>query len=230
MRDVVAVGLDLKPETLLSAYSQGAFPWPCENMPLLWHCPARRAVFFFKDFHYPRRLKQYLRKAPWHYTVNRAFDAVISASQDRGLEGTWITPEMKDAYREFHHLGHAHSVEVWHGKKLVGGLYGVDVAGYFAGESMFHREDNASKAAVLFVIALLKQAGRKWMDIQVLTPHMMQLGAKEIPRRKFLSMIGVNDAKPFTNEAILKRKSFVYQNFSRLIEKESSSAMRKTPL
>jgi len=122
--DVVAVGLDLKPETLISAYSQGVFPWPCEDMPLLWHCPMKRGVLLFEDLHVSKRLKQYLKKAPWTYTIDKAFDRVISESQFRKGEGTWITPEMKAAYCELHRLGHAHSVEVWHGKDLVGGLYG----------------------------------------------------------------------------------------------------------
>jgi leucyl/phenylalanyl-tRNA--protein transferase len=113
MRDVVAVGLDLKPATLISAYSQGVFPWPCEDMPLLWHCPVRRAVLLFDELHYSKRLKQYLKKAPWTYTVNQAFERVITEAQVREEEGTWITPEMKEAYCELHRLGHAHSVEVW---------------------------------------------------------------------------------------------------------------------
>jgi leucyl/phenylalanyl-tRNA--protein transferase len=236
MKDVVAVGLDLKPSTLVSAYSQGVFPWPCEDLPLLWHCPVKRGVLLFEDFHYSRRLKQYLTKSPWHFTVNKAFDQVIANAQDRGLEGTWITPEMKDAYRELHRLGHTHSVEVWNGKNLVGGLYGVDIAGYFAGESMFHREDNASKAAILFVIALLKQVGRTWMDIQVVTPHMTQLGACEITRKKFLSMLASateaqrlgSGLKPFTHEGILSKEKFSYIDFSMFIENERSSAIKNT--
>jgi leucyl/phenylalanyl-tRNA--protein transferase len=232
MKDVVAVGLDLKPETLISAYSQGVFPWPCEDMPLLWHCPLRRAVLFFDDLHVSKRLKQYLKKSPWTFTVNRAFDQVISESSVRLNEGTWITPEMKDAYGELHRLGLAHSVEVWSGKKLVGGLYGVYIGGYFAGESMFHREDNASKAAILFTISLLKSAGKKWLDIQMLTPHMEALGAHEITRRKFLGMVAEANAAerssdhihPFRNESILEH--YRYQDFSTLIENKSSSAKK----
>ena len=226
MKDVVAVGLDLKPNTLLSAYSQGVFPWPCEDLPLLWHCPVKRAVLPFNDFHYSRRLKQYLQKANWHYTVNRSFNAVIEECQDRGIAGTWITPEMKEAYREFHRLGHAHSIEVWNGEKLVGGLYGVDVAGYFAGESMFHREDNASKGAVVFLISLLKKVGREWIDIQMLTPHMAQFGAQEITRKKFLGMLATageamrlgSGLKPFTHEEIIGKEKFSYCDFAMLIE------------
>jgi leucyl/phenylalanyl-tRNA--protein transferase len=232
MKDVVAVGLDLKPETLISAYSQGVFPWPCEDMPLLWHCPQRRAVLFFDDLHVSKRLKQYLKKAPWTFTVNRAFDRVISESSIRLNEGTWITPEMKEAYGELHRLGHTHSVEVWNGSDLVGGLYGVNIGGYFAGESMFHREDNASKAAILFTVSLLKAAGRKWMDIQMLTPHMQAFGACEISRKKFLGMVAEanateqspNHIHPFRHEGMLE--SYRYQDFSTLIENRSSSARK----
>ena len=232
LNDIVAVGLDLKPETLISAYSQGVFPWPCEDMPLLWHCPMKRGVLLFEDLHVSKRLKQYLKKAPWTYTIDKAFDRVISESQFRKGEGTWITPEMKAAYCELHRLGHVHSVEVWHGKDLVGGLYGVDIAGYFAGESMFHREDNASKAALLFLVALLKDAGRSWMDIQMVTPHMEALGGKEITRRKFLTMLQkATDAQksgegiqPFSHSGI--RERYDYSNFSTLIENLSSSAVK----
>jgi leucyl/phenylalanyl-tRNA--protein transferase len=224
MKDVVAVGLDLKPETLISAYSQGVFPWPCEDLPLLWHCPLKRGVLLFEDLHVSSRLKQYLKKAPWTFTVNQSFDQVIGESQVRKNEGTWITPEMKDAYCELHRLGHAHSVEVWNGTELVGGLYGVDIGGYFAGESMFHREDNASKAAVLFIISILKSAGRKWMDIQMLTPHMAAFGAREITRKRFLGMVAdagtiqkqKNPLQPFSATGL--KKPVVYQDFSTLIE------------
>jgi leucyl/phenylalanyl-tRNA--protein transferase len=232
MKDVVAVGLDLKPETLISAYSQGVFPWPCEDMPLLWHCPLRRGVLFFEDLHVSKRLRQYLKKSPWTFTVNRAFDRVIEESSVRLNEGTWITPEMKEAYGKLHQLGYTHSVEVWNGSDLVGGLYGVHIGGYFAGESMFHREDNASKAAILFTVALLKKAGRKWMDIQMLTPHMEALGACEITRKKFLGMVAeANTAEqspsnihPFRHESMLER--YRYQDFSILIENNRSSASK----
>jgi leucyl/phenylalanyl-tRNA--protein transferase len=189
LNDIVAVGLDLKPKTLLHAYSQGVFPWPTEGLPLLWHCPSRRGVLEFESLHVPRRLKSYLRQAPWTFTIDHAFDRVIEACSIREDEGTWITPEMKEAYCELHRLGHAHSVEVWNGTDLVGGMYGVDSSGYFAGESMFHRESNASKAALLFGVSRQLIAGREWMDIQVLTPHMEALGAREITRSRFLRML-----------------------------------------
>jgi leucyl/phenylalanyl-tRNA--protein transferase len=221
LNDIVAVGLDLTPKTLINAYSQGVFPWPTEGLPLLWYCPTRRAIVDFSDLRYNRRLKQYLKKSSWTFTVDQAFTQVLDACSERGDEGTWITDEMKAAYTELHKLGHAHSVEVWNGEHLVGGVYGVDTAGYFAGESMFHREDHASKAALLFAIALQKKAGREWMDIQILTPHMEALGAKEISRAEFkkkltrtketLKLLGPSE--PFR-----ERERFSYCDFSMLIE------------
>ena len=189
LNDIVAVGLDLKPKTLLQAYSRGVFPWPTEGLPLLWYCPSKRAILEFDSLHIPKRLRRTLRNNSWAYTLNRAFESVIDACSERGEEGTWITPEMRAAYLELHRLGHAHSIEVWNGEKLVGGLYGVDSSGYFAGESMFHRENDASKAALLFAISRQLSAGREWMDIQVLTPHMEALGAREIRRADFLKRL-----------------------------------------
>jgi leucyl/phenylalanyl-tRNA--protein transferase len=222
LKDIVSVGLDLKPKTLLNAYSKGVFPWPSPGLPLLWYCPQRRAVIDFATLHYSKRLKQYLKKVAWTYTIDRAFGEVMEACTERGDEGTWITDEMQEAYLEMNRLGHAHSIEVWNGDELIGGLYGMDVGGYFAGESMFHRTDNASKAAILFVIALQKKVGRSWMDIQVLTPHMEAFGAVEISRADFLKKLNAatealkfgSGIRPFETE----RESFIYSDFCKLIE------------
>ncbi|MBS1957914.1 MAG: leucyl/phenylalanyl-tRNA--protein transferase [Bdellovibrionales bacterium] len=204
VNDIVAVGLDLRPKTLLHAYANGVFPWPSPGLPLLWYCPTRRGVLKFKDLHVGDRLTKYLKKAPWAYSVDTAFAQVIEECSQRGPirghEGepsdTWITDEMKAAYIELHRLGHAHSVEVWNGKNLVGGLYGVDTANYFAGESMFHRETNASKAALLFAISRQMAVGREWMDIQVVTPHMEAFGAKEVTRKHFMTLlVGAQNAR-----------------------------------
>jgi leucyl/phenylalanyl-tRNA--protein transferase len=189
LNDIVAVGLDLKPETLIRAYSEGVFPWPTEGLPLLWYSPQKRAVIDFDELHIARRLKKDLKKSPWLYTADQAFIRVIEGCSIREDEGTWITPEMKDAYLELHRLGHAHSIEVWEGGDLIGGMYGVDIGGYFAGESMFHRKSNASKAALLYATACLKRAGRSFLDIQVLSDHTASFGAKEISRSAFRKRI-----------------------------------------
>jgi leucyl/phenylalanyl-tRNA--protein transferase len=194
LNDIVAVGLDLKPRTLLHAYQNGIFPWPTEGLPLLWYCPLKRGVIQFKNLHIGRRLKQTLKTKTWTYTVDQAFERVIDLCaetrfKDGVPEGTWITHEMRNAYLKLHELGHAHSVEVWDGKNLIAGLYGVDTGGYFAGESMFHRESNASKGAILYTISLLLKSGRQWMDTQVITPHVEALGGKEVTRTQFLKMV-----------------------------------------
>lgn len=172
----------------------------------------------FNDLHVSKRLTQYLKKANWTYTIDRAFPAVIQACSERGNEGTWITEEMKEAYTTLHALGHAHSVEVWdETQNLIGGLYGVDTAGTFGGESMFHTVDHASKAAILFVCSLLKESGRNFMDIQVLTPHMEAFGAKEISRSAFIQSLKEIQEKnklvgltfPFSS-----KDEFRYQDFS----------------
>ncbi len=219
--DIVAVGLDLEPGTLIQAYSQGIFPWPMEGVPLLWHFPKKRAVLDFADLHLPRRLRSFLKSCPWTFTVDHAFPEVIEACSHRGASGTWIIPEMKTAYTRLHELGHAHSIEVWNGSSLIGGVYGVDLAGYFAGESMFHRTANASKAALLYAIALQKQAGREWMDIQVISPHMEAFGAREIPREEFqrrlqeLRRSGLDTRSP---GPFLKKPPVGYGSFSMIIE------------
>ncbi len=192
---VVAVGGDLHPDSLKLAYSQGIFPWPHEDYPLLWFSPDPRAVLEFKDLHIPRSLAKARRRAldgSCRFTIDRAFPEVIelcSRVPRAGQGGTWITPEMKDAYLKTHKLGRAHSVELWREDLLVGGIYGVDAGGAFAGESMFHLEPNASKLALLHLVEHLRERGLEWIDIQMLTPHMESLGAKEIAREEFLKKL-----------------------------------------
>jgi leucyl/phenylalanyl-tRNA--protein transferase len=189
---VVAVGGNLHPANLLRAYRAGIFPWPIENLPLIWYCPQERAILEFKDVHIPRSLRKAARKSNLKFTIDRAFAEVIAACAHvtrKGEDGTWITPEMIRAYCRLYNLGHAHSVEAWDGERLVGGLYGIAVDGAFSGESMFHLQPNASKLALLHLIKHLRARGLEWMDIQVMTPHMQALGAKLISRDEFLNRL-----------------------------------------
>lgn len=189
---VVAVGGDLEPQTLITAYRNGIFPWPVSGLPLLWFSPPRRAVLEFTDLHVGRSLARARRRTRFRFTIDQAFPAVIvscATTPRRGEPGTWITPEMQHAYIRLHHMGIAHSVEVWNGSRLVGGIYGVDVDGAFAAESMFHLENDASKLALLYLIDHLARAGLDWLDIQVLTPHLARLGAKELDREVFLKKL-----------------------------------------
>ena len=189
---LVAIGGDLHPETVISAYRQGIFPWPSEGYPLLWFSPEERAILNFEDLHIPRSLAAARRREPFEFTIDQAFDEVIRACATTprpGQDGTWITPEIVKAYNRLHHLGITHSVEAWREGRLVGGIYGVNVDGVFAAESMFFREPNASKLALLHLIDHLRSHDLDWLDIQVMTLHLKRLGACNIGRDRFLQQL-----------------------------------------
>lgn len=200
--DIVGIGEDLRPETLIWAYRNGIFPWPMRDTPLLWFCPPERAVIEFTNLHVPRSLARVRRRCPWTFTINRAFERVIEGCRQSprpDQEGTWITPAMRRAYTALHHLGHAHSVETWDEQgELVGGLYGVAIDGVFTGESLFYRQPNASKLALLFWIDHLQSRGLDWIDIETMTPHMEALGATLIPRDAFLDRLAATHARRLT--------------------------------
>ena len=149
-------------------------------------------MLFFDELHVARSLRKSARRADFQFTIDRAFPLVIRAcaSTSRGDdEGTWIGPDIIAAYTKLHDAGNAHSVEAWEGNELVGGLYGVDAGGVFTGESMFHRRTDASKLALLHLIEHLRGRGATWLDCQIMTPHMRALGAREIPRARFLDLL-----------------------------------------
>jgi leucyl/phenylalanyl-tRNA--protein transferase len=190
--DIIAIGDDLSVDTLRDAYRHGIFPWPHEGMPLPWFSPRRRTVIFFDELHVGRSLRKSQRRAGFEFTIDRDFASVIRgcAATPRGDDaGTWIGDEIIEAYTQLHESGDAHSVEVWEGETLVGGLYGVDSGGVFTGESMFHRRTDASKLALLHMVDHLRERGAAWLDCQVMTPHMAALGAREIPRARFLDLL-----------------------------------------
>jgi len=195
---IVALGGPLTTTNLLRAYCRGIFPWPIDDI-VPWCCPEERGILEFNELHVPRRLAR--TRHNFHFTIDRAFPQVISycATVKRKHEsGTWITRQMIRAYCELHRLGHAHSVEVWEGTELVGGLYGVDAGGSFAGESMFSLRSNASKLALLFLIDHLKDRGLDWIDIQMLTPHLEALGAKLVSRTEFLEKLTATQKRNLT--------------------------------
>lgn len=184
---VVGVGADLAPSTLVDAYRRGIFPWPHRDVPLPWFSPDPRGVIRFGDLHVSRSLRRTLRRCGWTTTVDRAFAAVVrGCREDRGAAGTWITLEMAEAYGRLHDLGWARSVEVWEDDDLVGGLYGVQVGGILTGESMFHRESDASKVALVDLMIRLHEAGGRLLDVQLTTDHLRRLGATDVPRTRFL--------------------------------------------
>jgi leucyl/phenylalanyl-tRNA---protein transferase len=190
--DIVAVGGNLRPSNVMRAYRRGIFPWPVEGWPLTWFCPRERAVLDFADLHVSRRLARERRASRLRFTLDEDFRAVVAAcalAPRPEQEGTWITRDIFESYCELHREGHAHSVEAWAGGELVGGLYGVDAGGAFAGESMFYLRPNASKLALLHLVEHLSARGLSWIDVQVMTPHMRALGAKLIPRAAFLERL-----------------------------------------
>jgi leucyl/phenylalanyl-tRNA---protein transferase len=190
---LVGIGADLEPATLLQAYRQGIFPWPHPGAPLPWFSPDPRGVIFLDGLVVSRSLRARLRRSGWETTVDGAFAAVLAACADRprvpSEGGTWITAPMRAAYQRLHDLGHAHSLEVWAGGALVGGLYGVGVGGVFAGESMFHRATDASKVALVDLAARLAEAGGQLIDVQMVTPHLASLGARDLARAEFLALL-----------------------------------------
>jgi leucyl/phenylalanyl-tRNA--protein transferase len=186
---LVAVGGDLSPARLLEAYRRGVFPWYDEQTPVLWWSPDPRAVFDLDRIHVPHRLRRTIRSGRFTVTVNRAFGAVIRACAVRPGEGTWITPEMIEAYERLHRLGYAHSVEAWCGETLGGGIYGVAVGGLFAGESMFTRVRDGSKVALVALAERLRQRGYVLFDTQFVTEHTKRFGAFEVPREEYLARL-----------------------------------------
>ena len=182
----LAVGGDLKPGTLLLAYRNGIFPWT--TRPITWWSPDPRAIFPTGGLHVSRSLRKLLRQERFSVTFDRAFPAVMQgcAEPRPGRKETWISPAFITGYTRLHALGHAHSVEVWDGELLAGGLYGVAIGGFFAGESMFSAVENASKVALVAMEEKLRLSGFTLFDVQFLTPHLRSMGAVEIPRSDYL--------------------------------------------
>jgi leucyl/phenylalanyl-tRNA--protein transferase len=186
---VLCVGGDLSTETLCAAYHQGIFPWPInEEFPVVWFAPPMRGVLFFDKFRIPKSVTKMLRREKYECRVDAAFEQVVSHCANR-REGTWITPDIIDAYINLHREGIAHSVEIYFEEELVGGLYGVSWGKYFCGESMFHLRSGASKAALVYLVEYLKTRGVKWIDIQNISPLFELFGAREIPRADFMELL-----------------------------------------
>ncbi len=189
---LLAVGGDLSPGRLLAAYARGIFPWYDDRSPILWWSPDPRLVLFPGELHVSRSLARTLRRGTFRIAADTAFERVIRRCAEKarpGQRGTWITEEMIDAYVELHRLGFAHSFEAWQGARLAGGLYGVSLGAVFFGESMFADAPDASKAAFVRGVEWLAERGVSLVDCQVRTEHLVSLGAREIPRRAFLSRV-----------------------------------------
>ena len=191
-RDIIGFGWPLTIDTVREAYGKGVFPWHIDGMPLPWFCPENRAVLNFEDLHVSRSLRKFQRNTSFRVSIDEAFEDVVLACAETpraGQDGTWITEEYLEAFVELNRLGDTHSFEVWEGKELVGGLYGIDAGGLFCGESMFFKRPNASKLALITAVEHLREHGSDWLDIQVMTAHMEKFGAIEIPRSEFLDRL-----------------------------------------
>lgn len=197
--DVIAVGGNLSPGMLLSAYRQGIFPWFSDDDPILWWSLNPRFVIIPGRIHISTSLKKLIRKKPFKLTLDMAFKQVIEGCRDSdrpGQEGTWITDDMLEAYLNLHTLGFAHSVEAWTGDELAGGLYGVSLGGCFYGESMFARQSDASKIAFVALAGVLVDAGFGLIDCQQHTQHLAAFGAIDMPRKIFLDSLTEELEKP----------------------------------
>jgi leucyl/phenylalanyl-tRNA---protein transferase len=193
--DLVAIGGDLEPGTLLTAYRSGLFPMPHETRQIAWFSPDPRAILEIDRLLVSRSLRRSTRR--FTVTRDRCFDEVVAACADSGRPGDWITREFAAAYERLHSMGWAHSMEAWDDAgRLAGGLYGVSVGGLFAGESMFHRSRDASKVALVNLVDLLRNSAPALLDVQWLTGHMASLGATEIPRSRYLERLAVAVANP----------------------------------
>jgi leucyl/phenylalanyl-tRNA--protein transferase len=188
---LLAAGGDLSPERLVAAYKQGVFPWFSQEDPILWWSPNPRCVLFPEKVHISRSMRKHLKKGCYRVTFDEAFIQVIQACASTREEttGTWISPEMQEAYIELHQQGIAHSVEVWENEQLIGGLYGLGIGKLFFGESMFSFRASASKIAFIALCQQLKAWGYPLIDCQVHNDHLESLGATTIPRDEFIHYI-----------------------------------------
>lgn len=191
---LLAAGGDLSPERLLAAYRRGIFPWYEEPEPILWWSPDPRAVLFPDELHISASLHRTLRRHIYTVTADRCFEHVIDACAGprRNADGTWIGSAMRQAYCELHRLGHAHSLEAWHGNELVGGLYGIALGGVFFGESMFSRRSDASKVALVHLAGQLRAWNFVLIDCQQDTGHMRRFGTRCIARAQFRDILDGN--------------------------------------
>ncbi|OIO01336.1 MAG: leucyl/phenylalanyl-tRNA--protein transferase [Desulfovibrionaceae bacterium CG1_02_65_16] len=189
---LLAIGGDLSPRRLVSAYAHGIFPWYAAGSPILWWSPDPRLTLFPAELHVPHSLRRVLNARRFRFSLDEAFGEVIRACAQTARpdqDGTWLVPDMIHAYETLHAMGLAHSAEAWRDGRLVGGLYGVALGAVFFGESMFHAEPDASKALFATLAPWLAARGCQLIDCQQTTAHMLRFGAREVPRRDFLGLV-----------------------------------------
>jgi leucyl/phenylalanyl-tRNA---protein transferase len=227
---LLAAGGDLSADWLLGAYRRGIFPWYGDDQPILWWSPDPRMVLFPAELRVRRSLAKRLRNAGFRVTADHAFAAVVRAcaAPRRGQPGTWITAEMRDAYDRLHRLGAAHSVEVWRDEALVGGLYGVALGPVFFGESMFARETDASKVALVHLARAMQAGGGRLIDCQLHTPHLASLGARDIARDVFIGYLEKWLGRPSEGQANASPVPPAW-SFKRLGETQPTPTEREQP-
>lgn len=189
---LLAVGGDLSRGRLLTAYANGIFPWYDDDAPILWWAPPKRCILRPEEAHVPRSLRRVINSRCFSITVDSAFGSVIRScarARRSGQKGTWIVPEMVDAYIDLHAAGYAHSMEAWRDGELVGGLYGVALGGGFFGESMFFTAPEASKVSFVWLAGLLRTWGFTLIDCQQVTDHLLRFGAYAVPREVFMEAL-----------------------------------------
>jgi len=216
---ILAIGGDIKPERLLAAYQNGIFPWFNDNEPPLWWSPNPRFVLFPDKIRVSKSMKQLFKKQTFRVTFNQAFEHVMRNCQKtprRGQTDTWISDELIESFCILHYQGVAHSVEVWQGDELVGGLYGIISGKYFSGESMFSRVSNASKYGFIIWVQNLQRHGFEIIDCQTYTDHLASLGAEMIPRLDFLEIVRRNYQEDFYNNLKLVKTFQTNYNFDGL--------------
>lgn len=197
---LLAIGGDLSTERIINAYLVGIFPWFSEEDPILWWCPNPRFILIPAEIKVSKSMQSLLKKNPFRVSVNQNFEYIIDNCgkiERKNQDGTWITNEIKNAYIELHKLDLAHSVEIWEGNEIVGGLYGILIGNIFYGESMFSKKSNASKFGFIKFVNLLQEMNVTLIDCQMHTPHLESLGGKMIDRKKFLSLLKKNNLKKF---------------------------------
>jgi len=224
---LLAIGGDLSADRLLAAYRGGVFPWYEAGGPILWWSPDPRLVLFPDELRVSQRLRRTLRSGRFEIRYDTAFPQVIRACAEtprRHEDGTWITPEMQAAYIRLHKLGHAHCMEAWRNGVLVGGVYGVLVGRCFCGESMFHVEADASKAALVALVERLEADGVALIDCQVKSEHLLRLGAREIPRDEFLMHLtsGQRDGERSSPRLPRRAASVLNHAAGRLLSRKSN--------
>ncbi|PMR75457.1 leucyl/phenylalanyl-tRNA--protein transferase [Billgrantia endophytica] len=221
---LLAAGGDLTPDWLLAAYRRGIFPWYSDGQPILWWSPNPRMVLFLDELRISRSLAKRLRNGAFQVTYNRAFDAVVEAcaAPREGQPGTWITHEMHRAYSALHDLGYARSVEVWREDRLVGGLYGVAMGPVFFGESMFSRERDASKVALVHLGRAMQASNGHLIDCQMHTRHLANLGARDIARSEFIGYLEKDLTTPSSPGGIYPLPDWPLPNDASLAETPSA--------